>query len=164
MSSFESWKVWCKSNVVIVIVVSWLMTKCFIRAAFLLIIVFLVFSNPSISTIWTFLFKENSLHKMVYEIRAYDLIMGKILKAKLLVTTAPWILDGFSVVLSVVIKSYKVMFHTWNVTGCLLESNEFFHGLLVSDGWHVCPGTKWTACTLRGLRKHVLKFFLWVVC
>lgn len=57
------------------------MTKCFIRAAFLLIAVFLMFLNPNNNTILTFLFKENGFHKMVYEIKAYDLIMGKILKA-----------------------------------------------------------------------------------
>lgn len=35
------------------------------------------------------LFKENSFHKMVYEIKAYDLITEKILKAFLLVTLSP---------------------------------------------------------------------------
>lgn len=34
-------------------------------------------------------FKENSFHKMVYEIKAYDLITEKILKVYLLVTLSP---------------------------------------------------------------------------
>lgn len=46
MSSFEFWEVLFESNVP-VIIGSGLMTKCFVRAAFLLMIVFLMLSNPN---------------------------------------------------------------------------------------------------------------------
>lgn len=98
MNVFENWEVWFESNVV-VIIGSGLVTKCFVCAAFLLIIVVFMFSNPNTWTTWILL-KENSLHKMVCEIKAYDLITEKILKAYLLVTLSHWILAWFSVVLS----------------------------------------------------------------